>query len=693
MIVALYGDWGSGKTSTLNLCFEALREQSHEDQPLVVRFNPWWFSNTGDLLIQFFARLGEDLENVGKIEGIRKLAIRYGGMLAPAVGGAVDALGGSGLGSAAGGVFSRFANRSDQRAQERAQDVHALRAEITKLLEEFERRIVVVIDDIDRLSAQEMRDMFKVVKATADFPNTHYLLAFDFGTVSEALSSVQLTDGAAYLEKIVQVPFRLPDPTPGKIAEIVVEGLDEIVEDLNEILDRQKKLSPDEWSQAKEKLEYLGFFGLGTLWDNMRRANRFLDSLRFTLPSVAGEVRLCDFVLLEALRVTEPRVYERILDSQHLLVGTSENAQATLSLSGADKPQEEATRITIEATDAIVDASQRSELRPVIAEILGQLFPRVEMSKRGSGEYGNNFLDEWENQRRVCVPRLFRIATSWALPAGMISNAEVKELVSIRNPGLLRTRLRLYNDYERPGIDYAAALERIRPFYLSSDGEPFREVILRATLPEERADRGHPVAVLLALDTLRLLPETGLRRKLLVESIELHHVTPVIVDILRDLGKEHGWQGREEWPNQHKTLPDKQFRDVLEVALEDIRKQANPNVLLSRHMLDEYLYLWKDAAENNEPKEYLSRLLDENKVDLVYKLLRGLVGQKAADEIAAGCEPDDTSTIYSHLRVLQVFGVCERVKEHLQKFLAENQEQETERLFRWFLESVEKGVI
>lgn len=40
MVAALYGNWGSGKTSVLNLCFEALSELPEEEQPLVVRFNP-----------------------------------------------------------------------------------------------------------------------------------------------------------------------------------------------------------------------------------------------------------------------------------------------------------------------------------------------------------------------------------------------------------------------------------------------------------------------------------------------------------------------------------------------------------------------------------------------------------------------------------------------------------------------------
>jgi predicted KAP-like P-loop ATPase len=56
VVLALYGGWETGKTSTLNLAFEALDEMaSDENGPLLIRFNPWWYSNTGDLILQFFA--------------------------------------------------------------------------------------------------------------------------------------------------------------------------------------------------------------------------------------------------------------------------------------------------------------------------------------------------------------------------------------------------------------------------------------------------------------------------------------------------------------------------------------------------------------------------------------------------------------------------------------------------------------
>jgi len=77
-------------------------------------------------------------------------------------------------------------------------------------LADLDRRMVVIVDDIDRLEVSQVRDVVRLIKLVADFPNITYLLAYDGDRVARALATGDLAEGRAYLEKIVQVSTGSP---------------------------------------------------------------------------------------------------------------------------------------------------------------------------------------------------------------------------------------------------------------------------------------------------------------------------------------------------------------------------------------------------------------------------------------------------------------------------------------------------
>ena len=650
MVVALYGDVGSGKTSTLNLCFEALENLPPGERPLVVRFEPWWFSNTGDLLAQFFARLGDDLEKKGNLKGIRRKMIRYGGMLAPALGGLADAFGGLGAGSAIGGWFSRLSKSSEEKAAQKAQDVHALRAEITKALAGFERRVVVVIDDIDRLSAVEIRDMFKVAKATADFPNTRYLLAFDRGIVTKALAEVQGTDGDAYLEKIVQVPFHLPEPAPGQLWAIARRGMEEIAA-------AQERVSERDLAEASDTLDLLAHYGFGGFFGNMRQVNRLLDTLRLTLTSIAGEVRLSDLLVLETLRVVKPKVYDRLLEVRDLLLGPSPSAGLSFMARSSRNAAEELDEATKEAAEAVADEASDG-MAETVTEVLGHLFPRVGAAINRAAAYGPEFRYQWTHERRVCVPELFRIATSWALPPSIIPYREVEELTSETDEASLREKLLAYDEDPREDVDLEAALERAGAFYRTAANEPALRTILLAVLGIEGVGTAHRVLYLLASDVLGRLADSASRRDLLVNWIRSNGATPVLVDVLRESGFEHGWHRDAALPEDVRKLSSEDFRQVLDMAVPAIRAQAGSGTLLDSDLFDEYLYLWGDAEGKDGPREYLRGVLETERG--LPNLLRAYVTKTSSAFDGWVEDPDEDSPL--RVQLIEDFGLVEEAR-------------------------------
>ena len=73
-----------------------------------------------------------------------------------------------------------------------------------------------------------MHLLFRVIKACADFPNVSYILAFDEAMVAEAIGERYGGEGEAaglkFLEKIVQVPLKLPAPATEDLRKLSLGG-------------------------------------------------------------------------------------------------------------------------------------------------------------------------------------------------------------------------------------------------------------------------------------------------------------------------------------------------------------------------------------------------------------------------------------------------------------------------------------
>ncbi len=201
-VMAVTGEWGSGKSTALNFVIHELEQTS--SQMDVVEFNPWWFSGEEDMLLAFFAELVAALpqEDFGGVRRrfvkLAKGVSRAARIAAPVAGGAAEVVAG-----AADWATDALARNTTIVQQKR---------ELAKSLGEKQKRILVVIDDIDRLTPAEAAKLFRVVRSVADFPSITYLLAFDRVQVARLLEKALGINGADYIDKIVQVEFPLPQP-------------------------------------------------------------------------------------------------------------------------------------------------------------------------------------------------------------------------------------------------------------------------------------------------------------------------------------------------------------------------------------------------------------------------------------------------------------------------------------------------
>ncbi|MGN8551134.1 UNVERIFIED_CONTAM: P-loop NTPase fold protein [Microbacterium sp. SLM126] len=363
IVVGVLGAWGSGKTSFVNL----MREQFAEDPELaVIDFNPWLFSGGQSLTEVFFRELAAELRLTDKsmFGTIAEGLDQYGDVLSPLA-----------IIPWFGGWFDRAFKATKAAAvwlSNKKKGSRTFRSQLTASLSSLEEPIVVVIDDIDRLTSPEIRDIFKLVRLTASFPNIIYLLAFDRVRVEQALTE-EGVPGRAYLEKILQLSFDLP-LIPRELLRR------QIFERLNLLLDGVEEMRFDASLWGDVFLEIID-----PLFGSLRDVTRFALSARPTMRALGQEIEVVDLLALEAVRVFRPELFQELHASRGPLTTTHD-------VGGTDDERDKAG---IERLLEIAD-----DEADLVRALIHRLFPAA-LAYTENNRYGSRWSPIWRRGHRV----------------------------------------------------------------------------------------------------------------------------------------------------------------------------------------------------------------------------------------------------------------------------------------------------
>lgn len=399
IVIGVYGAWGEGKTSVINFIETELKGK---ENILCIKFNPWRYYDENSLLTQFFQKLATTLNaNLKKDkEKLGDFFKKYGKLLSidvPLIGNMGEKV------EAAGEILAEV-------------DIETLKERIGAILKENKSRIVVFIDDIDRLDKNEIHSVFRLVKLTADFTNTTYILSFDeemvAAAIGERFGEGNQKSGRNFLEKIIQVPLKIPVAQPEALKKFCFELIDNAIESNNVKFNESeiRRFVSEFTSNILPKL------------DTPRLAVRYGNTLSFSLPLLNGEVNLVDLMLIEAIKIFYPGYYEFIKLNPEFFIG----AYSERFSQGKDNDKMNSIKENIEQLGKGLTKKQRR----CIQNLLEELFPRLNEVFHNHSHFSGNY-DDWLKKKRIVSPKYFNRFFSYAVIQGEISDVAFENFLSV----------------------------------------------------------------------------------------------------------------------------------------------------------------------------------------------------------------------------------------------------------------------
>jgi predicted KAP-like P-loop ATPase len=583
-VMGVSGAWGSGKTSLLNLMAAAIDEAS---TGYVVRFDPWMFSSSEELVLRFLREISAQLGHDRRLVDVATRISDYAQVLAPfAVLTPVPWV--------APAVTAWGRATGSWRKKRTAVSAEQQRQKVQEALHDLDRRLVVLIDDLDRLEAAEVRDIVRLVKLVGDFPNTTYVLAYDQPRVARALGASE-QEGHEFLEKIVQLSHDVPPTTPEVLGPVLAKAISTAVGDLSRYRFDQQA--------------YTNIFAAGVrdLFATVRDVRRYTNVLPATLALVRDEIELADVLALEALRVRAPRSFALITLYKQALT-------ATQAAGFARDPQLDA--VAGQQIEEIVQAAGR--FHDEVRAVMRRLFPAIERHLGGSS-YGPEWLGEWRRECRVAHPEVLDIYLNRALPASVLAASLVER--AFHSLGDRDALTSILDDLDSDELE--SVLDRLEQF--------------EQQFPTEHTEI--PVSV--------LYNQRGRLRTDRRHAFDIgaeHKVARVVLRILRRLHQEEVARATQSALGQIRTLSDRgdlvrlvgyregsghqlvseQDADQLETSVIEEVLAADASALSEERDLLRTLFWARDVREK-EARDHVEQLITDDQFLVV--LLRSALGE------------------------------------------------------------------
>lgn len=343
-VIAINSPWGFGKSGFLLLLEEFFQKKqlsefsekinsiyptrpynlinelySNHQNTIIVKYNPWKNFDDKKTIQDFFDELSSSINQYDS--NLSKKIKDYGNYF--------NKLDDS--------VFTKFIELTVDSVQSE-QTLTGLFQEINNSILRIQKKIIVFVDDLDRLTGDELIDILKLIRNTANFKNTFFIVAYDHNYVLNSIDKKRLiSNKEEYLQKIVQLEITLPifkknillqfldEEIKGYgISELEFQDIKNAINEISGIIVFKKP--KEETSQTKQfdinefifRSEEPDNSLIFRVFQNIRDVVRFVNSFKLSFESIGNLGDVYEIIMLEFLKIKYLSAYQMVATKKFL---------------------------------------------------------------------------------------------------------------------------------------------------------------------------------------------------------------------------------------------------------------------------------------------------------------------------------------------------------------------------------------
>lgn len=278
---AIYGDFGSGKSSMLNFIDEALSADSRK-RPVIVRFNGWLPGSKDNLADQLLSDIATECSKEFYVPHLRHTALKVARTVATSV--------------------PHFGALTEWLPEETQGDVVR---DLKLALARLPKRVVVLVDEIDRMRKEELIVLLKLIRGFSSLPRLSFVCALERRQVEKMIRDEFGDIDDTFYHKFFADSFQIP-----KLVDSFLES--EAHDALTGIFERQGWFRGNAQAEAEYSAAIHQHWKsiLSPLCTNIREVHRLAGTVRSEARPLVDEVNPVDLTLVSALRCFAPEALE-----------------------------------------------------------------------------------------------------------------------------------------------------------------------------------------------------------------------------------------------------------------------------------------------------------------------------------------------------------------------------------------------